>query len=252
MSLASPQLKWNYRSYQEALSSLPLKSDIDWSSWLQHCSVGWKARYEVWSICDSPSRVRDIEISLEDDEVWLQMQQSLIWKAGPLLQFPLAISFDLKHFTILRTIFVLSGLSADETTPPRTLRIDLAFSHSIIACWMQDLYNQCLTGRWWFRQAGTYLYWMKLSGDGRYVFFMDTQPRKPINFAVFELSRGTEVSLRLLNGFSTERSLSVETRTMDNMSAVFHPEMPLLAFSFFKAVLLWPFCTCELRTAAQM
>jgi len=96
---------------------------------LRSYCVGWIAQYEVWSVDKDAKRLAITQVKLDPDEILLQFQQSclaemqtrggklvqdakILWK----VQFPTAISPDVRTFAILRDIYILHPIKGDNSS----------------------------------------------------------------------------------------------------------------------------------------
>lgn len=101
----------------------------------------WSARYEVWSITGStPHSMADIYIPLDAEEIYLQMKRSLwqndpSWDSGSLkLQFPLAISQNVRVMAVLRTVFLFTPANGN-VAKLEAMTLPLDFNKSLAARW---------------------------------------------------------------------------------------------------------------------
>ena len=224
------------RQYQKTTSDfISFKS---WSKELKEITLGWTARYEVWLNSDPPSRLIDLRIPLEQNEIRIQMQQSLQWDSTMSssaweIQFPTAISSDLKHFTVLRTFYSLPSINEISNPELKPLLLDLNSNESLESFWNDGL----------LPSSGAYLYWITLSPDGRYIFFIDSPyvETRPMSLLVYEIHEVGEPRQVLMNSFTTDYVRVPIRGLLQRVSAMFHPEKPLLAFRLLGDTFLWTF-----------
>lgn len=214
--------------------------------------TGWTARYEIWSIVGDTSKVIDLKVQLNPEEVKLQMQQSL-WrdqnvneKFNPTdielkLQFPVSISPDVRTFVVLRTVYVLREDEENE------LRL-----HSSM---LPMDFNERNTHNWTLRPEFEnadqsvneifyeYLYWMYFSPDGNNIFFIDNEFGEPSTIAVLEMTKSNALHFRPVGVQVAHIAGFDEKRQGANFS--FHPSEPLVAFTIANTVFFWVFDSCK-------
>ncbi|OCL09419.1 hypothetical protein AOQ84DRAFT_375857 [Glonium stellatum] len=243
---------WPSRLYQRLSSQSGSANHQVTLTELQESCSGWIARYELWSISERAERTVDLHIPLNQYEIWLQICQSLHYGHrmvdGPsetirtistwALHFPVAISSNAHHFTILRDLYSLVEGKDRLNARFESVRIDLEFQQPMAASW-------CLNGRstqfmrsWPLRTYQIYQYFFTFSQDGRYLFFMDNEILKPMNLALFELGTSRALKLDLVMSLAAANRWVGRLR---NVSTTFHPTKPLLAFTHSNTVCLWAF-----------
>lgn len=235
---------WPSRAYQENASHFEWSSTI--STLLTFCS-GWIARYELWTISRPSRRVADLRIPLNEKEIQIQLRQSL-WREheaaeGPVrvtwrTQFPVSISPDVRRFAVLRSLYSLNlHIEKDaETLGLSSVCLDLNISSALATIWNQDRHNM---SSWLVRKRGPYGYCLTFSSDGRLVFFVDKQHSLPMHLAVFELDEIGELRVSLIGQLTwTMENLD---QSFTKISAAFHPEKTLVAFSVSGSIFLWTY-----------
>jgi hypothetical protein len=225
----------------------------------QYCD-GWFAHYEIWSIAEEASKVVDLKIRLDANEVQLQMQQSLwgdktttdefVTACGDLkLQFPLSISPDVRSFAVLRTVYALDNASKTELrlhsfVLPMDTNDDLERNWTLRSN-EDDTSDMKAPAKSYFNDWSThdslyeYLYWTCFSPDGNLLFWIDSEFAEPSTISVFTIHTNNKLSVSLLSSLSTHM-IGFDEKNR-GVSVSFHPSKPLLAFSLADTVFLWAF-----------
>lgn len=231
------------RAYEERVKDCP--SLISFEELRGFCA-NWTAKYEIWSVEDAQLCVANITISLNVDEVLLQMRQNLIIQHAWKVQFPVAIGSSAQLFSVLRRVYYLE-LSANNTKiKVKSTLVPIDFNRSLQRIWSNDAGT---ANAIWGREVrncsprSTYLYWHFFSPNSRFLFFPDQQ-NKQRNAAVFEIiKQQSTFKLEFVSGLDRISSsgfmnFHLETRTP---KVVFHPSGYLLAFSSCGSGSLWAF-----------
>lgn len=203
-----------------------------------------------------------IYIPLDPEEVKLQILQNLwqdedqVWY----IQFPIFISPDGHHFTILRTIytiqpkvvqnytstllpFELNDTNAEHWLSPRE-RIEKGDT-SLKYIRVDDHYERQ-------KSLGCYLYWIFFDEKSRYVCFVDQSRCVPNNLYMMELRPQTSENsltrpalqvVARIQKFLKALDTSFEGYSVDKrrFHVAFHPSLPLLAIAASTKLYLWEF-----------
>lgn len=223
---------------------------------LKRHSDGWSARYQVYSLMDSQEPVYDTRYHLDSTKVWTQIRQSL-WKDGKgtaadtcRLQFPIRISTSLQRFSILGDIYTTQHHSEGKATC-HISALALDFNGFVEDAWDSGLLEEechvesssskpMSLDSWTHRNCRLYLYWIWLSMDGRFAFFIDKAPSGPSNMAIFDLGKTDPVTTPLLLNHLTY-SLYGGLKDVYCDAASFHPSHSLVAFTIVGIVYLWAY-----------
>lgn len=204
---------------------------------------GWVARYEIWSVDENPMRKFVTDLKLPESEVHLQMVQSIgLHKTKSngfsfSLQFPTAISASLRHFAVLRTVYSLSQDNLGLQVNIESEAIPIEHDSHMSSAWKPSAYPDLSDNYFFFRRT-PYFYWTKLSADGRFITIID---RKHV--ALYSVHGGGPLQVQLESSTRFERKRADEDPgTIDVM---FHPNAPLVAFTFSSSVYLWAFTNGE-------
>jgi hypothetical protein len=222
---------------------------------LKRLSVGWIARYRVFSIANDPVAVFGVDCVLDRSKIWTQIRQSL-WKDGQgtvadacRLQFPVAISPSLRRFSVLGDIYTPRP-PTDGQQSYHTSSVVPDFNNILKEAWdmstRTNTYGANSDSRtvtldsWIHRNCMLYLYWIWLSTDGRYAFFLDKAASKPSNLAVYDLGHPDAASKPHLISYGTVE-LYRGTKEMHCDAVSFHPSQALIVFTIVGCVYLWPY-----------
>ncbi|PSN59982.1 hypothetical protein BS50DRAFT_681838 [Corynespora cassiicola Philippines] len=202
---------WTSKAYEEHQ-----KQQIPSALLKDECVCGWIARYEIWSIGESPKRLLFHEIRLQDNEVRLQLLQSLktysINAPDWNIQFPLTIDPNLYQFGILRTVYRLSRKEGKPEGQVKSFTLDLNLDSEAERNW-NPLSIYCSE----LNRVGThvpvYNYWIRFGADGSRLFFIDH------------------------HGF----------QFLEIIDVVFHPTKPIVAYQTGSMVFLWTYQNSQNR-----
>ncbi|KAH7413059.1 hypothetical protein BKA64DRAFT_344230 [Cadophora sp. MPI-SDFR-AT-0126] len=206
-------------------------------------SHDWLARLEVFSI-DECEEVGSLEIPLEEDEVRLQIFQTLMCSSsGGSLQFPLSMGPDGSHFTILGTLYHIQGeldsLSYNATKIPT--KIPQA---------NRNFYEVPPEGPWMPDPRSLFLYWIYFDDSMRYLSLVEQRPQNRILVSVFEFTSEKErVRYVAKSGVSLPKPHDVyyPGRDRREFELAFHPFMPLLAIAGTFDTFIWEFTSNRSR-----
>ncbi len=189
---------------------------------LQKLSRRWVARYEVWSLTGQSQIVVDHRISLDTDEVLLQIVHSMCYQddienAGGRnwgMQFPLAISADVRIFTVLRSLYCIKpalkqrGLIMESSTLSMTMNDGRTSPH-----WSLDKLEKlvelkdpkaymateelALDER--FKGNSVYLYWLNFDPSSQYLLFVSQDLQEKSAAATFEIKLEPTLTTTALN-----------------------------------------------------
>lgn len=175
---------------------------------------------------------------LSSEEIWLQIQQSFWLAPSWNMQFPLSISPCLRRFTVLRHLFAL-----ETKVTPRILPLTL--DHIMTSNWTvqsrEKLTRINRNSSSWkgLSSAITYLYHLKFSPDGRFLFFADTRLGEPLSLLVFKFDVETGLDFTLVQG--TRTTFDPDSDHFRAVEMILHPTKTLLAVSMIRLVLTWDF-----------
>ncbi|PVH77673.1 hypothetical protein DL98DRAFT_423446 [Cadophora sp. DSE1049] len=206
-------------------------------------SHGWLARLEVFSI-DECEEVGSLEIQLEEDEVRLQIFQTMMCSSsGGSLQFPLSMGPDGSHFAILGTLYHIHGeLSSLSYTASK---IPTKVPHA-----NRNFYEVPTKGPWMPDPRSLFLYWIYFDESMRYLSLVEQRPQNRILASVFEFRSGGE-SVRYVakSGVSLPKPHDVyyPGRDRREFELAFHPFMPLLALAGTFDTFIWEFTPSRSR-----
>ncbi|KAF2874799.1 hypothetical protein BDV95DRAFT_299092 [Massariosphaeria phaeospora] len=223
------------------------------------CS-GWSFRYEVWST-EVKSCVGQIEIGLDETEIWCAMQQLLFtvddgsWQTA----FPMAISSSGYLVSILRTVYSLKLSAGKVTAKKAVLPIDFTDKHCEL--WSarfkhfdpKDAYFENNPIRSLYKKR--YRYSLAFSPSGKYLLYFDSFfSGIGSHYAVFNITHTPDLQLHRLN-YASEALLGMghigyskdllshsrgysESRKIDPQ---FHPKSDLVLVCSSRAVYVWSF-----------
>lgn len=247
---------------------MDLRSNSEASSSIQQVyrySQGWAAQWNAYS-ADTQKLVSTLTVLIDKNEVMLQILHTLWYSTRSkewYLQFPISIAPDGRHFSVLRTVYVV-GLTAGETTST-AMSLPLQEVPQIFNFWQtpqQELRED--NPPWWSVDIGArstdqdscnvYFYWIFFDFHAQYICYIDQPLGEQNNIAVFAMTQEThalELSLALVAHTSkrlvapkraTQRLFDNE-REVRQFMVVFHPSLPLLGLAVSRAICLWSFST---------
>ena len=184
-----------------------------------------------------------MDVELDYQEVWKQLQQSGWYNSTQIqptsesrwrVQFPVAICPSCNAFIALRTIFGLDTRKSDQVKPRfRSSFLPLDFDRDMRKSWRTERLS---IGSW---SPQLYLYWMKFSLDGRFLFFLDHESPLELHLAVFQLDLTRRIQVTLVN---LERLKSPPgILEMQYNKSTFNPKVHALAFILASSVFFWDF-----------
>ena len=206
------------------------------------CVTSWIARYEIWSISQSPKRVFFHDVLLKDTEVRLQLLQSLRkdsnhssdWK----VQFPVTVSPNLRRFTVLRTVYWLTPGKGKNEGQIRSKTLDLDFNSSSKMAWDQRSYDLDQMTR--VGKPALYTYWIRFSTDNNRIFFIDQR-----NTAVYLLLEA-EYEEPSLQSFCGDQDYGYrDNDPLWMIDAFFHPHKSVVAYRTGRRIFIWAFKDCK-------
>ncbi|KAF2810710.1 uncharacterized protein BDZ99DRAFT_519397 [Mytilinidion resinicola] len=225
---------------------------------LKDACSGWLTHYQIFTTEQKPHLTMDISITLDENEVFLHMHQSLWFgtcipqspqEVGSLfkIQFPVAIGPSLDAFTVLRDVYKIHaqdnpGLDRSYTAS----RIAFDFNPDVAQRWQTSYFTTRLAKRmesliWGCTEdaipivAETYAYFLTFTPDERYLLFRDEEERAFVSLVLFELQDPVQGFWSLVAW--TQRVLPIGKQ----VSLSFCQTQPLAAISFEAQVFLWPF-----------
>ncbi|XRM40200.1 hypothetical protein ABZX51_003520 [Aspergillus tubingensis] len=247
---------------------MALRSNSEASSSIQQVyrySQGWAAQWNAYS-ADTQKLVSTLTVLIDKNEVMLQMLHTLWYSTRSkewYLQFPISIAPDGRHFSVLRTVYVV-GLTAGETTST-AMSLPLQEVPQIFNFWQTP--QQELRGDnppWWSVDIGArstdqdscnvYFYWIFFDFHAQYICFIDQPLGEQNNIAVFAMTQETHAlglslalvahtSKRLVAPKRATQRLFDNEREVRQFMVVFHPSLPLLGLAVSRAICLWSFST---------
>ncbi|KAF2189292.1 hypothetical protein K469DRAFT_62625 [Zopfia rhizophila CBS 207.26] len=222
---------WPSRTFEEMSikSNKPKFSRVSTSQ----CASGWIAQYEVWSTKEPCRRLFVEDIPLKEDEIRLQMYQSMWNREGAwTVQFPLSISASLHQFTILRTVYSMRKARSNLKASKESCILPLSLNTVLSSKWTSASYST--DNEDYVNQGARYSYWLKFSNDGQRLLFVDAT-----NAAVYSLFNGSGLKPVVE---SLAEDLSYRTnQPMWTVEASFHPDLPLVAWQVGRAVFGWAY-----------
>ncbi|OCL03838.1 hypothetical protein AOQ84DRAFT_137126 [Glonium stellatum] len=229
---------------------------------LRNLSLGWVARYEIWSLAAEPARIVDHRFSLDSKEVWLQMGHSMCNSVEPGeargwgIQFPMAISASVRMFTVLRTLYCLKPATSKPGLILDSSILAMEVDGSIPTHWSPDHNPFVRAGDSFessylelderFERGDLYLYWISFHPDDRFILFVGQDLHAPSTAAVFHIQSSKKLAAPCFNcsKLNAEGSLRRHpewSRDFNQVKVIYHPTNPLLGFSFAGLLYLWPF-----------
>lgn len=237
---------------------------------------GWLARYGIWDItADEPQLQQEYQISLDREEVWLQVQHFLI-RSHPYapeaaastptsrhkLHFPTAIrKSDLTTFAILRTVYTLSRHDPTPVPNYESHILPLDFNESLRSVWVSKLSWDLAE-----RSPIKYTYGIEFSGCGRFALYDDMMgmtmlpKKKTISWVATTLAVFSFPGSDANPGQYTETwqavcligNIAGSTQGSYFTEWSFHPTLPVLAVQGYdfnqrisQTLMLWNFASGE-------
>ena len=239
---------------------------------LRELAKGWIARYELWSVAAEPTRVLDHRFSMDHEEVWLQMKQSLCKQtdsdsetgSGWGMQFPIAISPNVRMFIVLRTFYCLKPMASQSGLILEASTLNMEAQDNLSSNWSSqksgfttDSADQVdiahLDASYRFQQGDIYLYWMSFHPDGCSLLFVDQDLNGPSSAAILTIESHSGLVTSLLRPFpiNSHGSLLLHpewSRGFNQVKVIYNPVLPLLGFSFAGMLYLWAYQQGKLLT----
>jgi hypothetical protein len=232
---------------------------------LRDLSTGWIARYEIWSLASEVKCTVDHKFSLDSNEVWLQMKQTMCQReegseepSGWGMQFPMAISKNARMFTILRTLYSLRPATSTPGLILETSILNLDFDgfenpqwspqhdkipNDDVVCRSTDLEADER-----FQRRDLYLYWFFFHPNSLSLLFISQDLQEKSMAAIFDLTTAPRASIINHSELNVTGYLLRHLSwcwNFNQVKVVYHPMHPLLGFSFAGRLYLWCFLNCK-------
>ena len=201
-------------------------------SHIRRACEGWTAMCNIFSSENKVTPLAQIEISLDAEEVWVQVRQSirLDYSGNWAIRFPLSISDDGLCFMVLRTMFRLNPQSATEPACCKSFKLPLSFSEKFEESWWEHFHEfytpvkshspiQTILSR-----RCEHFYMTKFSSDN-HLFFADWEFGKGGHLAVFQITVSEALQADLV-GLWAHSDVAHLTSTR----VAFHPTKPIVSF----------------------
>ena len=199
---------------------------------------GWRARFELHPLGDETALIADIQIPLDQDEVWLHVRQSLHYSEQALeMALPLAISRDLGMFTVMRYLFSWKPATASVQALFESVFIPLSYDSCDMAghdCLFQETQTadgNNLCGRPVQLSRARYTYAISFSQNTRYLVFSDHVDSKVAevasNLVVLEIRIHDRLSLSFVQ---SQKMPFQKSRTRPVTDFIFHPRKGFLLY----------------------
>jgi hypothetical protein len=253
-------LRANFSPRKYQLFTQQKKKHVSLES-LRDLSIGWIARYEIWSLASEIRCTIDHRFSLDSSEVWLQMKQTMCQRetefdepGGWGMQFPMAISKNARMFTALRTLYSLNPAISKPGLILETSILDLDFHGVKSPYWLHHddripsddavFSSTELEAGERFQRRDLYLYWFFFHPNSSSLLFVCQDLQKKSMAAVFDLKAIPKVQnfnhgeLNITGHLLRHPSWC---RNFNQVKVIYHPQYPLLGFSFAGRLYLWAF-----------
>jgi hypothetical protein len=209
---------------------------------MKDASYAWSMRYEIWSIANE-SCLGEVEISLDQREVWLAMRQMLHeehmgdWK----FSFPMAISSNGGLVTILRTVYSLRLVNGVVTWKTALIQTDPT---NTLLHWRehQELFHPkhpwMCEHTFTFKYRNRYSYSVTISATDTYLLLTDIVLNgTSINqILVFQIHQKDKLEIK-----EVARLPILNQILFKSVETVFHPEVALILVSDKQHVYFWNF-----------
>ncbi|KAI0972800.1 hypothetical protein F4678DRAFT_460361 [Xylaria arbuscula] len=258
---------WPSLDFEKMANGLAKATDSVYQS-VEHCSDGWVARYELWSVQDR-TRQRTYQIDLDPTEVQLLLRQSFRQDIEEIhlspktntssstiafecaqtekkfnASFPLSIAYDCMRFAVLRTIYQLPDNPLTCKTEPTSAVLPLQSLPHYNQKWTtnglpiynpRSKYDPALIELSLLAIRDWYAYSISFDSKDQYVVFCDYQKPCITHIAVFCISSESELMPELV------RSVKSSIPPPRPKCEIFHPSKALLAFSAGYDIWTWDF-----------
>lgn len=235
---------WPCREYETRWFTVGAQKPL--REWKDVCQ-NWLVRYEMWNVSTKAS-LGEIRIPLDEDEVWLQMRQSLYeqsrgeWKTA----FPVAIGPDGRSAVILRTLYAFRKEHQTSPLAWRKCVIPVDFDDNVTRHWdgtrtLFDPNDPRICGRpLQHIHRDRYTYEFVFSPNGRYLAFTNVLravvPIYQQHVAIYEISRTDTLTVDRV----ALKTMALNFRR-DRAKTCFHPVRDLMAVWFGNRVTAWDF-----------
>jgi hypothetical protein len=218
---------------------------------------------------DQSQLVVDHRIGLDANEVLLQIVQSMCYQDDIEngrgrnwgMQFPLAISADMRMFTVLRSLYCMKPAMKQKGLIMESSTLSMAMTDGKMSPhWSLDKLEKlvklkgpktyvateelALDER--FKGNSVYLYWLNFDPSSRYLLFVSQDLQQKSAAATFEIKHEPTLTTTALNhaGLKGAAALAAKpewSRDFNMVKFAYHKDFPLLGFSFAGMLYLWPF-----------
>jgi len=236
---------------------------------LQKLSRGWVARYEIWSLTGESQCIIDHQTGLNSNEVLLQMTQSMCYREelendggrNWEMQFPLAISADVRMFTVLRSLYCTAPAMERKSLIMQSITLSMAMNDGRTSShWnlgqlekvaqlkgpkfyvaMEDFQTDER-----FKGNSVYLYWINFDPSCQYLLFVAQDLRQKSAAAIFVMNHEPALTATALNHAELKGTSCLVLKQEWSMDFnvvkyMYHKSFPLLGFSFAGMLYLWLF-----------
>ena len=259
---------WPSLDFEKMANDLATATDSVYQN-VEHCSNGWVARYELWSVQDR-TRQRTYQIDLDPTEVQLLLRQSFRQDMEEIrltpkthtsspstiafeyaqtekkfnASFPLSIAYDCMRFAVLRTIYQLPDNPLTRETEPTSTVLPLQSLPHYNQKWTinglpiynpRSKYGLALNELSLLAIRDWYAYSISFDSKAQYIVFCDYQKPCITHIAVFCISSESKLILELV------RSVKSSIPPPRPKCETFHPSRALLAFSAGYDIWTWDF-----------
>lgn len=218
---------------------------------------------------DQSQFVVDHRIGLDANEVLLQIVQSMCYQEDTEngggrnwgMQFPLAISADVRMFTVLRSLYCVKPAMKQKGLIMESSTLNMAMSDGKTSPhWSLDkleklaklkgpkayVATQELELDERFKGESVYLYWLNFDPSSQYLLFVSQDLQQKSAAATFKIMHEPTLTTTALNHAELRAAggltLKPEwSRDFNMVKVAYHKDFPLLGFSFAGMLYLWPF-----------
>jgi hypothetical protein len=171
------------------------------------------------------------------------------------MQFPMAISKNVYHFLVLRTLYRLKPAESGPGIMIQSTILSMNFNGTISSHWCPDpkgvasdeLFRvNYLNAEKRFDRRDLYLYWIFFCPDGCYVLFVSQDFHMRSMAAIFRIEDTPKLTAPIVhvNELNVTSNLIRHPewcRDFNQVQVIHHPIYPLLGFSFAGLLYLWAF-----------